>query len=280
MIVWIASFPKSGNTWLRMFLKSYFLKENETFSLDNSKNDSFKVNNFPNEKMLDDFKIDYTKFENIAKNWGSLQSYINLNSQTNYLKTHSAMCTIGPYKFTNAEHTKGGIYLIRDPRDVLVSYSHHLGLDYEKTYELISGKYHFEYPNSKIKDGIQYKRALIGNWSDHYNSWKSYKFTKILIIKYEDMINDKYNTFLKILEYLKKIDSFKIDENKIKNSLKQTEFSELKNLEKKFGFIEKQKGDFFFRVGKMNEWKKHLPKEIANKIEKNFEKEMKELGYL
>ena len=101
--------------------------------------------------MLDDFKIDYTKFENIAKNWGSLQSYINLNSQTNYLKTHSAMCTIGPYKFTNAEHTKGGIYLIRDPRDVLVSYSHHLGLDYEKTYELISGKYHFEYPNSKIK---------------------------------------------------------------------------------------------------------------------------------
>ena len=280
MIVWIASFPKSGNTWLRMFLKSYFLRENETFSLKNSKNDSFTVKNFPNEKMLDEFKIDYTKFENIAKNWNSLQAYINLNNQTNFLKTHSAMCTIGPYQFTNAEYTKGAIYLIRDPRDVLVSYSHHLGLDYEKTYNLISAKYHFEYPNSKIKDGIQYKRALIGNWADHYNSWKNYKFTKILVIKYEDMISNKYNTFLKILEYLKKIDSFKIDEHRIENALKQTEFNELKNLEKKFGFNEKQKGSFFFRVGKMNEWKKHLSKDIVNKIEKNFEKEMKELGYL
>tara|TARA_B100000579_G_C22632088_1_gene757123 strand:+ start:1 stop:792 length:792 start_codon:yes stop_codon:yes gene_type:complete len=263
-----------------MFLKSYFLKENETFSLENSKNDSFLVNYFPNEEMLKKFKIDYSKFENIVKNWGTLQSYINLNNKTNYLKTHSAMCTIGPYTYTNKEYTKGAIYLVRDPRDVLVSYSHHLGLDYKKTYELISGTYHFEYPNSKFKDGMKYKKGLIGKWSDHYNSWKNYKFSKVLIIRYEDMINDKYNTFLKILEYLNEIDDVKIKKHKIENALKQTEFNELRKLEEKFGFIEKQKGDFFFRVGKMNEWKKHLTKEIINKIEKDFEKEMKELGYL
>ena len=280
MIVWIASFPKSGNTWLRMFLKSYFLKDNEVFSLDNKKNDSFTVNYFPNEKMLDELKIDYFKFENIVKSWGTLQSYINLNNKTNYLKTHSAMCTIGPYKYTNSEYTKGAIYIIRDPRDVLVSYSHHLGLDHEKTFELMSDTYHYENAGSKIKHNKYYKRGLIGKWSDHYNSWKNYKFSKILIIKYEDMISDKYNTFLKILEYLSEIDGVKIKKHKIENALKQTEFDELKKLEQKYGFAEKLEGETFFRVGKMNEWKNHLNNSIVDKIEKNFENEMKELNYL
>lgn len=280
MIVWIASFPKSGNTWLRMFLKSYFLKENEIFALENSKTDSFKVEIFPHEKLLQKFKIDYSKFENIVKNWETMQSYINLNNQTNYLKTHNALCTIGPYKFTSSEYTKGAIYIVRDPRDVLISYSHQLGLNHEKTYDLLSGTYHFEYPNSKTNHEMQYKKTLIGKWSDHYNSWKTCKLFKILIIKYEDMISDNYNTFLKILEYLKEIDSVKIDTIKIENALKQTKFNELKKLEEKYGFNEKQKGDFFFRVGKMNEWKNQLSKNIVDKIERNFEKEMKELGYL
>jgi len=280
MIIWIASFPKSGNTWLRMFLKSYFLKENEIFSLETSKKDTFLVKNFPDEKMLDQFNIDYSKFENIVKNWGNLQSYINLNNQTNYLKTHHAMCTIGPYKFTSNKYTKGAIYIVRDPRDVLVSYSHHLGLEYEETYKLISGTYHFEYPNSKIKQHMQYKQGLIGKWSDHYNSWKTCNLFKILIIKYEDMIDDNYNTFLKVLEYLKEINSVGINTIKIQSALKQTKFNELKKLEKKYGFNEKQKGDFFFRVGKKNEWKNQLSKNIVDKIERIFEKEMKELGYL
>ena len=66
--------------------------------------------------------IEDEKFEEIVKNWETLQDYINLNKQTNFVKTHNAMCTVGSYKFTTSKNTIGAIYLIRDPRDVLVSH--------------------------------------------------------------------------------------------------------------------------------------------------------------
>ena len=59
MIIWVASYPKSGNTWVRLFLKSYFQKANEKFSINNSNLDSFNARAFPNQELLDHFKIDF-----------------------------------------------------------------------------------------------------------------------------------------------------------------------------------------------------------------------------
>ena len=277
MIVWLASYPKSGNTWLRMFLKSYFLKSNEKFSLGGSILDSFKAQGFPDQKMLDHLKVDYLKFEEIVKNWETMQDYINLNNRTNYVKTHNAMCTVGSYKFTTSKNTKGVIYIVRDPRDVLVSLSHHIGLNYEQTFEHLSSSYNFEYPSSGDKD---YKKSLIGAWSDHYKSWKNYKSCKKLVIKYEDMILHELKTFTNVINYLNEIDNINLNNDKLKEALKQTQFKELQKLEKSEGFIEKGKGELFFRKGKIGTWKDEVPNEIIKKIEKVFYKEMVELGYL
>ena len=122
MIIWLASYPKSGNTWLRLFLKSYFQKSDAKFELNSKLNDDFRSTGFPDIRDLQSLKIDYNKFPEIAKNWETVQDYINLNNRTNFLKTHSSMCTVGQYKFTTHRNTKGGIYLVRDPRDVLISY--------------------------------------------------------------------------------------------------------------------------------------------------------------
>ena len=103
MIIWLASYPKSGNTWIRMFLKSYFLKPNEKFSLESSTYDSFKSQGFPDQFTLDHLKVDYNKFEEIVKNWEAMQDYINLNNKTNFVKTHHAMCKIGGYNFTSSK---------------------------------------------------------------------------------------------------------------------------------------------------------------------------------
>ncbi len=277
MIIWLASYPKSGNTWLRMFLKSYFLKSDEKFTLDGSILDSFKPQGFPEQKILDHLKIDYSKFEEIAKNWEAMQDYINLNKRTNFIKTHNAMCTVGTHKFTSLRNTKGAIYLVRDPRDVLVSLSHHMGLNYEKTFEHLSSSYNFEYPSSGNK---RYKKSLMGTWSNHYNSWKNYNSCKILIIKYEDMVKNEINTFTKIISYLTEIDDVKFNDEKLKKALKQTQFEELQKMEKTEGFKEKGKGELFFRKGKIGVWKDQVSPEIINKIEKLFKKEMIELGYL
>ena len=279
MIIWLASYPKSGNTWLRMFLKSYFQRSDAKFELNKKFDDDFKSGGFPDIQILKDLKIDYNKFPEIAKNWETVQDYINLNNRTNYLKTHSSMCTVGPYKFTTLKNTKGGIYLVRDPRDVLISYAHHIGEDYETTFELITSSAYYEtYPLPL--ENSQFKKSLLGSWADHYNSWKSYKSSKILIIRYEDMVSNKYDSFHKIIKYLSEIDKTEINEKKLIKALKQTEFEELQKMEKQHGFREKLKGDLFFRKGKTGEWKNELPEDLARKIEKIFHNEMIELGYL
>ena len=277
MIIWLASYPKSGNTWLRMFLKSYFLKPGEKFSLNGSILDSFKAQGFPDQETLDRLKVDYNKFEEIVKNWEAMQDYINLNKRTNFIKTHSAMCKVGSYQFTSPRNTKGGIYVVRDPRDVIISLSDHMGLDHEQTFHHMSSSYNFEHP---LSDNRGYKKSLMGSWSDHYKSWKNYKSCKILIIKYEDMVLDENNTFTKIINYLNEIDEIEFKKDKLIKALKQTQFKELQKLEKSEGFLEKGKGELFFRKGKIGTWQDEVSTKIINKIEKLFKNEMEELGYL
>ncbi len=277
MIIWLASYPKSGNTWMRMFLKSYFMKSEEKFSLEGSILDNFKPQGFPDQALLDRLKINYNKFDEIVKNWETMQDYINLNKRTNFVKTHNAMCTVDSHQFTTKRNTKGAIYIVRDPRDVLISLSHHMGIDYEKTFEHLSSSYNFEYPSTGDK---RYRKTLMGSWSDHYKSWKNYKSCKILIVKYEDMLSDGLNTFSKIINYLKEVDGTEPDEDKLRKSIKQTQFKELQKIEKDHGFSEKGKGELFFRKGKTGVWKKELPVNLVKKIETLFSKEMIELGYL
>ena len=279
MIIWLASYPKSGNTWLRMFLKSYYQKSSDEFKLQDTMVDDFRTRGFPNLSTMKHLNIDFNKFPEIAKNWEAMQDYLNLNNRTNFVKTHNSMCTIGPYKFTTSRNTKGGIYLIRDPRDVLISYANHMGYDYETTFECMVASDSYETPTTG-EGNKTYKKTLLGSWANNYNSWKTYKPSKILIIKYEDMILEKYNTFTKIINYLNEIDNLEINEEKLNRALKQTEFKELQKMEKEHGFIEKRSGATFFRKGEAGLWKKELSVKLLKKIEKAFNKEMLELGYL
>ena len=277
MIIWIASYPKSGNTWIRCFLKSYFNSSDKNFSLDAKNNDDFYSTTFPNIFLLNDMKIDYFNFGNIIKNWIPMQDFINLNNQTNFLKTHNAMCTINNYHFTNISNTLGAIYIVRDPRSIVASFADHFQISHKETVENMFSSEHGETP---IINGKSYYQSIMGTWSDHYNSWKTYKGRKVIIIKYEDLRSKTYETFSKIIKYLNEINGTIFDEKKIKLSIEQTSFKNLRTLEEKDGFIERGKGDFFFRKGKIDSWKQELSLDLIKKIEIKFRKEMLELGYI
>ena len=243
MIIWLASYPKSGNTWIRYFLKSYFNSPNKKLTLKPEINDNFYSESFPNIYLLKDMKINYSNFANIVKNWIPMQNFINLNNKTNFLKTHNAMCTINNYPFTNTNNTLGAIYIVRDPRDIVASYAEHFQISHK---EMVENMFSSEHGEAPIKDGKSYYSSIMGTWSDHYNSWKNYKGRKIIIIKYEDLISKTYETFSKIIKYLNDINQITFDEKKIKFSIEQTNFQNLRKLEEKEGFIEKGKGNFFF----------------------------------
>ena len=131
MIIWIASYPKSGNTWVRSFLTNYFSGSSE-FNFGQLD----KIQRFPRKELYDQLKINYHNLSEIISNWIYMQEFINLKNEFTYLKTHNAMCTVNNHPFTNKKNTAGFIYLVRDPRDVILSYSKHLNLDLNETFEI------------------------------------------------------------------------------------------------------------------------------------------------
>ena len=169
MIIWIASYPKSGNTWVRSFLSNYLNK--------NTSNFNFKlldqIKKFPRRELIDELKINFNKFDEIVKNWINMQEFINLKQKFTYLKTHNAMCTINNYSFTNRQNTIGFIYLVRDPRDVILSYSHHLEKSIEFTLKIMIDKFAREKLDDKGND-----ETILGSWSENYKSWRDYNSVK------------------------------------------------------------------------------------------------------
>ena len=133
MIIWLASYPKSGNTWLRSFLTNYLDKRTLNFDF----NLLDQIRRFPRQEYYDQLKVNFNKFPEIVKNWINMQEFINLKNEFTYLKTHNAMCTINNYPFTNKLNTIGFIYLVRDPRDVILSYSKFLNKSIEHTFNVM-----------------------------------------------------------------------------------------------------------------------------------------------
>jgi len=272
MIIWIASYPKSGNTWVRSFLSDYLNKSKSEFNFGILR----KINRFPRKELYDSLKINYNNFSEIASNWTNMQDYLNLKGETIYLKTHNAMCTLNDQPFTNKNNTIGIIYLVRDPRDVILSYSSHLKKNIEDTFQLMTNKH----AGGMVKyDGKHITDSILSSWSENYNSWKNYNLKNKIIIKYENLLSNPNKYFSKIITYLNEIDNVEIDEKMINKSIENTSFKKLQNLEKKFGFSEKEHG-IFFRKGLSGNWKNELDKNTTFKIEQAFNVEMKELKYL
>ena len=274
MIVWIASYPKSGNTWVRSFLSSYVYNGTKKFNF----NDLDKIRAFPSDPEINFLRKKYGryKFTDMCERWDEFQKAIIKTNKYTFLKTHNACITINGNNFSNLENCLGLIYIVRDPRDVALSYSSHLNFSIEDTYKAMTNANLVE----KTTEGLD--RTLITSWNNHYNSWKNFPKKKI-IIKYENLIDKPEDTFFKIIKYLNEIIGLKIDKNLIKNCVNDVSFEKLKTLEKNNGFIENKspvKNHKFFNIGKKNQWKLKLNENLINKFINNFESEMKELKYI
>ena len=278
MIIWLASYPKSGNTLLRSLLSSYFFSNNGIFNfklLDN-------IKQFPLNPLFQNLGIDIKDQGEVIKNYIKVQESFVKKNEVQFLKTHSYLFNIHNNHFTNLKNSLGVIYIVRDPRTVAISYSNHKNTSIDKiTDEMINGWYMGGVLNSESSSNQTV--TYISSWEKNYNSWKSFDaVNKYLLIKYEDIVSEKKEEiFIKILDFVHYLDKkkFTLDKNKLKNVLETTRFEKVQSLEKSHGFSEAWKNDFFYK-GPNNDWKKTLDFKNQQKIEKSFSKEMKELGYI
>ena len=278
MFIWLASYPKSGNTLVRAMLASYFFSSNGNFNFDLLKN----IRQFPVNHFFKKFGININDDNEILKNYIEVQSRINNKSSVQFLKTHSSFNKFNDYSFTSLDVTLGAIYIIRDPRTLIESFSRHYQCSIEQSLDYILN-------GLLLKRNEVHPMTIVGSWLENYKSWKSFNFdNRYMLVKYEDLINKKEETFVKILKFIQRLSKSNIPINlkKIENTLVSTEFENMQKLEKKFGFkespIDVKTGEriVFFEVGPKNNYKKVVDSKIINKIETSFFKELKELGYL
>ena len=276
MISWIASYPKSGNTFIRSFLASYLFSDTGKFDFDLL----YNILQFPSLKFS---KTDLFSKKDAAQNWIYNQNFF-FNNKDTFLKTHNTLIEFEGYKFTSPKQTRGAIYIVRDPRNVVLSMSHHYSLTYEESFEKMINNEASLLEKTFNNDHSNF--TFLGSWSNHYKSWRDNDEFKILFLKYEDFEENAEKEFKKILSFIYELknEKFIINDKKFSNALKSTNFTNLKNKENIYGFEEsiysdKGKKLNFFNFGFQNKWQKKLPNDIVKKINLSLKNEIIELGY-
>ena len=147
MIFWIASYPKSGNTWLRTLISSYYYSKNGVFNEKLIKN----IGQFPEKKHFQGFDYLPKLVIDTSRFWIKAQERINKDNKLRFFKTHNVFGSINNRKFTNKENSIGCIYIVRDPRNVITSLRNHYELDYTQalTWMLDHKKYIYDYEKSQ-----------------------------------------------------------------------------------------------------------------------------------
>ena len=278
MIVWIASYPKSGNTWVRSFLTAYYYCKDGVFDINNL----IKIQDYPNKQF---FKNEVKKGE-IHKHWEESQINIVNQKKIKFLKTHNSLISAFGKNFTEPKYTLGVIYIIRDPRNVITSVKNHNDF---KTYEEALNM--MQNDNTVISDysylNNHAKTNIINSWRINYQSWLRNNNYRRLLIKYEDILNNPYQTFRDIVIFVNTICKFNdnFDEKKFNNSIETTSFKKLQELENQGKFTENvysihdNRKVKFFNQGPDNDWKKNLSHELILKMNDYYKDDFKKFNY-
>lgn len=267
-ITWLASYPKSGNTWFRIVLTHVLLPNANLDSINNMDavlgspmlvNRSWinKVLGFESSLLRDD-ELDALRPE--LYRWYAKQQqsplYIKLHDAFLYLNKETALF---PHDICRAV-----IYFIRNPLDVAISFAYHTKLPIDWCIDMMAN------PNAAIplaNARTRQIRQTLFSWSDHVQSWLHRSSLPVCTLRYEDMLQKPLDTFRKAFHFLQ----LPISDARLQCILEQTAFHHLQAHEKKIGFKETLFADqLFFRKGCMNEWQQVLsPQQIKRIIDKH-----------
>ena len=182
MILWIASYPKSGNTFIRSFLASYYFSKKGKFNF----NLLMNLPQFPSTRFA---KKDCALYIEAAQNWIQNQNYFFDKKKFFFLKTHNSLNNYYGNNFTAKEQTIGAIYIVRDPRNVITSMCNHYSFDLNYALEKMLDKN--ASLSQRAADGDCSNFTYLGAWDEHYKSWRDNKSFKVMFIKYEDLQDKK-----------------------------------------------------------------------------------------
>ena len=275
-IVWLASYPKSGNTWFRMFLANYRNKSATPVSLDEIESTPIASSSVDFEEQigLNPFELQADEADLYRPDlYRTLSKEAEKNGAILYKKVHDAY-TLNPNgdPLFPEEISKCAVYFVRNPLDVCVSFANHSAQNIEKTVSLLLNE---EASLAGKRDG-QLRQKLL-SWKSHVQSWKTQSHIPVHVTRYEDMIQKPVETFGGIVGFL----GLAYDEEQLEQAIRHSDFKQLQQMEQTDGFRERlQQSNHFFWKGKIGNYRDYLSEEQVQQIVAYHGDTMKDFGYM
>ena len=275
-IVWLASYPKSGNTWFRVFLAN--LRRDDATPVDINALDATPM---ASARFLFDDVVGYeagdlTPDEVDLRRPRVYEYLAATTAETLFMKIHDAYTlTAAGEPLVSPTATRGALYFLRNPLDVCVSFAYHSACDVEPVIRAMANP---AYALAGRSNGLpeQLRQRLL-SWSQHVLSWVDGAPFPVLVVRYEDMHMQPLETFTQAAAFA----GLPHDPQRIARALRQSTFSELQQQERAHGFREKSpRAASFFRQGTIGSWRTHLiPAQVARLIA-DHGAVMRRFGYL
>jgi hypothetical protein len=270
-LIWLASYPKSGNTWLRAFLHN--LLRNPGASYDINRLTDFTLS----DAQMRWYQLfdprpgpEISKEEVAALRPRVHEAMTRSHSDSVFVKTHNALVEDRGTPMITMEHTAGAIYVIRNPLDVVISYADHYGLTIDQAIAALATP-GLQSVNEEIHCYERY-----GSWSEHVMSWTQHRNPALHVVRYEDMLEAPHRTFAGVAAFL----GLKASRERLEKAIKLSSFRVLREQEKRHGFIERTgKGRWFFREGKAGQWRTALTSAQVEAVTGAHREQMSRFGY-
>jgi hypothetical protein len=271
-IVWLASYPKSGNTWIRAFLANLIANRSDPVPLNDLAHyceDEARPELFSTAAGRPSTELG---IDEIAALRPRVHALIASNARgTRFVKTHNGAGSLDGHPLHNPEVTAGAIYVVRNPLDVAVSMTHHFGLSLDEAIERLANE-----EVATLNDAM-FVMQFLGSWSQHVRGWADQAGERVLVLRYEDLVEKPAKHFAKVARLV----GIGQDRARIERAVKHAAFGTLSSLERKHGFVEaSDKASRFFRSGRMNQWREAMGREQVARVVDAHREMMLRFGYV
>jgi len=271
-IVWLASYPKSGNTWLRAFLHNLLRNPEEAYDINRIAD--FTLGDSDLRWYLGPIGRppgDWTR-EEVGRVRASVHATMTgAFPDSVFVKTHNAMVADRTGPMITLAETAAAIYLVRNPLDVAVSFADHLGKSLDETIDFMAD------PGAESLNTERAVYQIYRSWSEHVLSWTERPHPGLHVLRYEDMLAEPTGTFRAVARFL----GLDPPRPRLERAIRRSSFRVLQEQERRHGFAERSPlAAKFFREGKAGQWRRALTPEQADRMVASHRRQMERFGYL